>query len=179
MWKSSILCANGRDRAMREQMLPAPVPRRARDRGNSATPYSRAVPASAGQFPQTPLHRPPARARRTRDRGLPGRPSRCLPFVLKLALSVLVGPRYCPGRVAFCSVSRQRAVTLGRRTLQKNRASFYHRRAMPFPIRVCAVCGEEFELKPDKPGFANRCPSCSEPEEADTPGSASAAATPN
>jgi hypothetical protein len=42
---------------------------------------------------------------------------------------------------------------------------------MPSPIRVCAVCGEEFELKPDKPGFANRCPSCSEPEEADTPGS--------
>ncbi|MGA7859585.1 MAG: hypothetical protein WCA11_16740 [Terracidiphilus sp.] len=36
---------------------------------------------------------------------------------------------------------------------------------MPFPIRTCAVCGEEFELKPDKPGFANRCPSCSEPEE--------------
>ncbi|HTB99021.1 MAG TPA: hypothetical protein VK716_18575 [Terracidiphilus sp.] len=36
---------------------------------------------------------------------------------------------------------------------------------MPFPIKVCAVCGEEFELKPDKPGFANRCPSCSEPEE--------------
>jgi hypothetical protein len=35
---------------------------------------------------------------------------------------------------------------------------------MPFPIRVCAVCSEEFELKPDKPGFANRCPSCSEPE---------------
>ncbi len=27
----------------------------------------------------------------------------------------------------------------------------------------CAVCSEEFELKPDKPGFANRCP-CSEPE---------------
>ncbi len=36
---------------------------------------------------------------------------------------------------------------------------------MPFPIRTCAVCGEEFELKPDKPGFANRCPSCSEPDE--------------
>jgi hypothetical protein len=35
---------------------------------------------------------------------------------------------------------------------------------MPFPIKVCAVCSEEFELKPDKPGFANRCPSCSEPE---------------
>ena len=36
---------------------------------------------------------------------------------------------------------------------------------MPFPIRTCVVCHEEFELKPDKPGFANRCPSCSEPEE--------------
>jgi hypothetical protein len=38
---------------------------------------------------------------------------------------------------------------------------------MAFPIRVCAVCSEEFELKPDKPGFANRCPACSEPERAD------------
>jgi hypothetical protein len=37
----------------------------------------------------------------------------------------------------------------------------------PFPIKTCVVCGEEFELKPGKPGFANRCPSCSE-EEADT-----------
>ncbi len=35
---------------------------------------------------------------------------------------------------------------------------------MPFPIKVCAVCSEEFELKPDKPGFANRCPECSQPE---------------
>jgi hypothetical protein len=35
---------------------------------------------------------------------------------------------------------------------------------MAFPIKVCAVCGEEFELKPGKPGFANRCPACSEPE---------------
>lgn len=35
---------------------------------------------------------------------------------------------------------------------------------MPFPIKTCAVCAEEFELKPDKPGFANRCPECSEPE---------------
>ena len=35
---------------------------------------------------------------------------------------------------------------------------------MAFPIRVCTVCSEEFELKPDKPGFANRCPQCSEPE---------------
>ena len=38
---------------------------------------------------------------------------------------------------------------------------------MPFPIKVCAVCSEEFELKPDKPGFANRCPACSEPESAE------------
>jgi hypothetical protein len=35
---------------------------------------------------------------------------------------------------------------------------------MAFPIKVCVVCEEEFELKPDKPGFANRCPQCSEPE---------------
>jgi hypothetical protein len=37
---------------------------------------------------------------------------------------------------------------------------------MAFPIRICAVCSEEFELKPDKPGFANRCPACSETEQA-------------
>lgn len=35
---------------------------------------------------------------------------------------------------------------------------------LTFPIRVCAVCNEEFELRPDKPGFANRCPECSTPE---------------
>lgn len=35
---------------------------------------------------------------------------------------------------------------------------------MPFPIRTCVVCEEEFELRPDKPGFANRCPSCSAEE---------------
>ena len=35
---------------------------------------------------------------------------------------------------------------------------------MPFPIKVCVICAEEFELKPDKPGFANRCPECSAPE---------------
>ena len=35
---------------------------------------------------------------------------------------------------------------------------------MGFPIRTCVVCGDEFELRPDKPGFANRCPSCSTPE---------------
>ena len=38
---------------------------------------------------------------------------------------------------------------------------------MPFPIKVCVVCSEEFELKPDKPGFANRCPECSAAEAAD------------
>ena len=42
---------------------------------------------------------------------------------------------------------------------------------MPFPIRKCAVCGEEFELKPDKPGFANRCPECSVAEEDASQGS--------
>jgi hypothetical protein len=35
-----------------------------------------------------------------------------------------------------------------------------------FPIKICAVCEEEFELKPDKPGFANRCPDCSAAETA-------------
>jgi len=39
---------------------------------------------------------------------------------------------------------------------------------MGFPIRVCSVCAEEFELRPDKPGFANRCPACSEPEPVDS-----------
>ena len=45
---------------------------------------------------------------------------------------------------------------------------------MGFPIKTCVVCGDEFELRPDKPGFANRCPSCSEPEE-DEDGSAHSA----
>jgi predicted RNA-binding Zn-ribbon protein involved in translation (DUF1610 family) len=31
---------------------------------------------------------------------------------------------------------------------------------MAFPIKVCAICSEELELKPDKPGFANHCPDC-------------------
>jgi len=37
---------------------------------------------------------------------------------------------------------------------------------MNFPIKRCVVCGEEFELRPGKPGFANRCPSCSEEDSA-------------
>jgi predicted RNA-binding Zn-ribbon protein involved in translation (DUF1610 family) len=39
---------------------------------------------------------------------------------------------------------------------------------MAYPIKTCVVCGEEFELKPGKPGFANRCPNCSE-EQAEPP----------
>lgn len=42
---------------------------------------------------------------------------------------------------------------------------------MAFPIKKCVVCGEEFELKPGKPGFANRCPDCSAPEEGPAGGS--------
>jgi hypothetical protein len=38
---------------------------------------------------------------------------------------------------------------------------------MPFPIKVCIICSQEFELKPDKPGFATRCPECSTPEAID------------
>ncbi len=38
---------------------------------------------------------------------------------------------------------------------------------MPYPIKTCLACGEEFELKPGKPGFANRCPDCSEEEAAE------------
>lgn len=41
---------------------------------------------------------------------------------------------------------------------------------MPFPIKTCVVCGEEFELRPGKPGFANRCPSCSDPETEESKG---------
>ena len=43
----------------------------------------------------------------------------------------------------------------------------YHEGVMPFPIKVCTICSEEFELKPDKPGFANRCPECSATDETD------------
>ena len=38
---------------------------------------------------------------------------------------------------------------------------------MSYPIKTCVVCGEEFELKPGKPGFANRCSDCSEEDAAD------------
>ena len=39
---------------------------------------------------------------------------------------------------------------------------------MAYPIKVCVVCGEEFELRPGKPGYANRCPECSVAEETDS-----------
>lgn len=45
---------------------------------------------------------------------------------------------------------------------------------MPFPIKTCVICSQEFELKPDKPGFANRCPECSEAEESDSGSQSSA-----
>jgi hypothetical protein len=38
---------------------------------------------------------------------------------------------------------------------------------MAFPIKTCVVCSQEFELRPGKPGFANRCPACSVPEPAE------------
>lgn len=35
---------------------------------------------------------------------------------------------------------------------------------MTFPLKICALCSEEFELRPNKPGFANHCPECSLPD---------------
>lgn len=49
----------------------------------------------------------------------------------------------------------------------RQNSSLYKIGAMSFPIKTCVACGEEFELKPGKPGFANRCPECSAPD-ADT-----------
>lgn len=46
----------------------------------------------------------------------------------------------------------------------KSRRSSTENKGVAFPIKTCVVCGEEFELKPGKPGFANRCLSCSEEE---------------
>ena len=33
---------------------------------------------------------------------------------------------------------------------------------MAFPKRNCSICSQEFELRPDKPGFASRYPVCTE-----------------
>jgi len=35
---------------------------------------------------------------------------------------------------------------------------------MAYPIRTCVICSQQFELRPDKPGYANRCPDCTEAE---------------
>jgi predicted nucleic acid-binding Zn-ribbon protein len=32
-------------------------------------------------------------------------------------------------------------------------------------LKTCSKCGEAFDLLPDKPGFANVCPSCTQPPE--------------
>jgi len=53
--------------------------------------------------------------------------------------------------------------------LPNGHKSTYHF-PMAFPIKTCAVCGEEFELKPGKPGFANRCPECSQQDQAEFAG---------
>jgi hypothetical protein len=39
---------------------------------------------------------------------------------------------------------------------------------MAFPIKTCVICSQEFELRPDKPGFANRCPECTADESLET-----------
>lgn len=36
---------------------------------------------------------------------------------------------------------------------------------MGFPIKTCVVCEEEFELKPNHAGYANRCPDCNAPKQ--------------
>ena len=36
---------------------------------------------------------------------------------------------------------------------------------MAFPVKTCVICEEDFELRPGKPGFANRCPKCSVAED--------------
>ena len=39
---------------------------------------------------------------------------------------------------------------------------------MHFPLRICSICSEEFELRPDKSGYANRCLECSLPDGGNT-----------
>jgi hypothetical protein len=40
---------------------------------------------------------------------------------------------------------------------------------MPAKIMICKNCSEDFELLPNKPGFANVCPDCSAPKAAPAP----------
>ncbi len=61
-------------------------------------------------------------------------------------------------------VSRKVGARAGKPCVRIIAGSLYHVIRMAFPIRICAICSEEFELKPEKPGFANRCPACSDPE---------------
>src|SRR4029077_16625580 len=68
-----------------------------------------------------------------------------------------------PERVRWI-VECLRKESFGRPVGKLSSTRLYHICVMAFPIRTCVVCSEEFELKPGKPGFANRCPACSEPE---------------
>lgn len=45
---------------------------------------------------------------------------------------------------------------------------------MPFPTRTCVVCEEEFELRPDHPGYANKCRDCNSPQQESSSGASSA-----
>ena len=45
---------------------------------------------------------------------------------------------------------------------------------MPFPTKICVLCEEEFELRPDHPGYANKCRDCNSPQ-ADSAASAQSA----
>ena len=72
---------------------------------------------------------------------------------------------FCYSESAFCYLGRSSPQAVSNRKIQV----FYDLPAMGFPIKTCIVCEEEFELRPGKPGFANRCPSCSEPEEEGPP----------
>ena len=63
-----------------------------------------------------------------------------------------------------CSVAFDYADAAGARMGWLAGGASYYGGEMAFPIKVCVVCGEEFELRPEKPGFANRCPQCSAPE---------------
>jgi hypothetical protein len=46
---------------------------------------------------------------------------------------------------------------------------------MAFPTRTCVLCEEEFELKPNHAGYANRCPQCNTPEDDEAPSAQTAA----
>jgi hypothetical protein len=76
-------------------------------------------------------------------------------------------PRSFAAQKSLAQDDKSNWTAAGRRHGLDRWDGLYHNICMAFPIRVCAVCSEEFELRPDKPGFANRCPACSTPENAD------------